>query len=123
MKPSSSSPYAGAPAPCVAASARPKPMAASTEGRPGSTHRRITQPSSTASTSGAPMPPASASQRRPFASDAKNPVGALLSVFISAVVPSLSRSLVATQMSPPATGAVATTAAPSSSSACRATRG
>ena len=123
MNPSVSPPYVAAPAWWVAARARPKAVAASAEGRPGSTQRRIRQPSSAASTSGTETPPASASQARPADSLAKNCGGALLRVFISAVVPSESRSLVATQTSPPATGAVAATAEPSSSSACRATSG
>ena len=60
MKPSASPPNAVAPAWWVAARARPKPDAASADGRPGSTQRRIRQPSSAASTVGnrrRPPPP------------------------------------------------------------------
>ena len=126
MKPSRSRPYDGAPAACVAASSRPSAVAASTELLPGSTQRMIRHSESTPSTSGTCAPPsgvASSSQRSPAASAVKKSSGACGSVFISAVVPSLRRSRVAVAMSPPATGAVATTDEPRSSSARRATSG
>src|SRR4051794_10249039 len=126
MKPSASPPYDGAPAAWVAASAVPNDAAASADTLPGSTQRRIRHPSSTPRTSGTGTPPsaaASPSQRSPEASAAKKPAGGGAWVFMIAVVPSESRSLVAEEVSPPASGAVATTAAPRSSSACLATRG
>ena len=102
----------------------PKAAAASTLIRTGSTQRRTRHSGSTPSTSGTATPPsASASQRSPAASDSKKPGGAWGWVFITAVLPSESRSLVAVAMSPPAIGAVATTETPSSSSARLATSG
>src|SRR3954454_10095399 len=123
MNPSRSRPYDGAPAAWVVARARPKSPAASVVSLPGSTQARIRQSDSTASTSGTRTPPASPSHCRPAASAAKNPSGALVRVFMNAERPLLSRSLVAVAMSPPATGAVAATADPRSSSARRATCG
>src|SRR5262245_18925837 len=123
MNPSWASPYDGAPASWVLARARPNSPAASVVSLPGSTQARIRQSFSTASTSGTWTPPASPSQRSPSASVAKKPSGALVRVFMNAERPLLSRSLVAVEMSPPATGAVAATADHSSSSARRATWG
>ena len=113
MKPSASPPNDAAPAAWVVARAVPKPVAASGEALPGSTQRRIRHSSSTPSTSGTctpPSAPASASQRSPWASAAKKPAGGWAWVFMIAVVPSERRSLVAADVSPPASGAVATTA-------------
>src|SRR4051794_9982026 len=126
MKPSASPPYDGAPAAWVAASAVPNDAAASADTLPGSTQRRIRHSSSTPRTSGTGTPPsaaASPSQRSPWASAAKKPAGGWGWVFMIAVLPSESRSLVADDVSPPASGAVATTAVPRSSSACLATTG
>ena len=60
--------------------------------------------------------PARASQRSPSPSVAKKSAGALARVFTSTELPLLRRTRVDVQMSPPATGVVATTAWPSSSS-------
>ena len=122
MKPSCSEPYDGAPASWVVASARPKSVAASVVSLPGSIQSRIRQSASTASTSGTWTPPASPSQRSPAASASKKPAGALVRVFMNAERPLLSRSLVAVQMSPPATGAVAATAEPTEDPATKAAR-
>ncbi len=125
MKPSWASPQPSAPAACVVARCWPNVAAAST----GvfalcSTHARMTQSLSAPSTSGTGSPPStSPSQRSPAASASKNPAGAWGSVFISAVWPLESRSRVAVAMSPPATGDVATTDEPRSSSARFATSG
>ena len=125
MKPSRSAPYAAPPAAWVVARAWPNAMADSSPClAEGSTHARIRHSASTARTGGTGTPPStSANQRNPAASASKKPAGAWGSVFMSAVVPLDRRSRVAVEMSPPATGAVATTAAPRSSSARRATRG
>ena len=126
MKPSASPPNDAAPAAWVVARATPKPVAASGEALPGSIQRRIRHSSSTPSTSGTCTPPsalASASQRSPWASAAKKPAGGWAWVFMIAVVPSERRSLVAADVSPPASGAVATTAEPRRSSACLAMTG
>ena len=104
------------------AEARSRPRArASASARPRSGSRTRRRPRAPAGT-GTP-PSTSASQRSPAASASKKPGGAWGSVFISAIVPLDSRSRVAVAMSPPATGAVDTTAAPRSSSARRATSG
>ena len=124
MKPSASAPYDGAPAAWVVASGL-----AEADGRVGrglagldpaqdqallvdGEHLGHRHPVGLARASGARV-----------ASQAKKPAGGWAWVFMIAVVPSESRSLVADEVSPPARGAVATTDEPRSSSACRATQG
>ena len=92
----------------LAAEAARPPRPSGGRSRPSATTR---QSSSTASTSGTGAPPASASQASPRASAAKKPAGGCGRDLTSALPPSLSRSRVAVQMSPPGTGVVATTAA------------
>jgi hypothetical protein len=118
MKPSRSAPNVGAPAAWVAANRRAKPSTLSTLGLPGSIQDSTRQSSPYASTSGTRAPSGAArSQSSPAASVAKKVPGAFERVLTKAVRPSLSRSRVAVQTSPPATGVVATTATPSSAAA------
>src|SRR4029079_14046496 len=112
-----SAPYDGAPDACSLARERPKLTAFSGVGRPGSTQVRIRHSASKARTSGTETVSDSASQLSPAASLSKNPTGGCGRVLTTAVRPSESRSRVAVQTSPPATGLVETTGVPSSRSA------
>ena len=108
----------------VAASAWPNATAASTVGLAG------LDPAQDQALVVGRRAPRARRRRRPRPASAgraprprRSPRGRAGCVFISAVVPSLSRSRVAVEMSPPATGAVATTDEPRSSSARLATSG
>ncbi len=93
-----------APAWWVAARARPNRSATSVVGLPGSIQSSTRQSSATASTLGTWAPSASRSQRSPSASRSKKPSGGCGRVLMMAPRPSVSRSRVDVQMSPPATG-------------------
>ena len=104
MKPSCSAPNVGAPDACSRARDRPKLTAFSAVGRPGSTQARIRHSASSASTSATRDGAGLGQPGQPRGLALEEPVGGCGRVLTSADPPSRSRTRVAVQMSPPATG-------------------